>query len=285
MIFQTKAKLIKNIAVAQNYYKIILACPQIAKEANPGQFLNIRVSEGCVPLLRRPFSIHRVRNSEIEILFEVVGKGTEVLSQRKEGESLDIIGPLGNGFDYTLCVKRHALPILIAGGMGIAPLLFLADRLAYDVERTAYRKDKKAKLSAKRYPLNAKVLIGAKTKAGLLCEKEVKELGCEVEIATDDGSKGFKGKVTDLLTPYLSAKYYPLSVIYACGPYPMLKEIANISKKYNISAQISLEEHMACGIGVCLGCAVRTNQGYKRVCKEGPVFSANQIIWGKGQNG
>jgi dihydroorotate dehydrogenase electron transfer subunit len=123
-------------------------------------------------------------------------------------------------------------------------------------------------------------LLGAKTKKQILCEKEFKRLGCDVKISTDDGSRGCRGKVTDLLKKFLGAKSYELRVtIYACGPRPMLKEIAAISKRYNIPSQISLEEHMACGIGACLGCVVNTTAGYKRVCRDGPVFDAEEVVW------
>ena len=260
-MFQAKAKLIKNIEVAKNYYKILLSCAQVAKAAKPGQFVNVKITNGYEPLLRRPFGVHRVRGENIEILFEVVGKGTKILSQRKAGEYLDIIGPLGNGFS----IHNTQYTMLVAGGMGVAPLLFLAESL------------KNHKVT---------VLIGAKTKRQILCEKEFKELGCEVKIATDDGSKGFKGYVSDLLKNLLSlpvrqagAIGYRLSAIYGCGPLPMLKEVANISKKYNIPAQVSLEEHIACGIGACLGCVINTKDGYRRVCKEGPVFLADEISW------
>jgi dihydroorotate dehydrogenase electron transfer subunit len=123
------------------------------------------------------------------------------------------------------------------------------------------------------------VLIGAKTKSQILCENDFKKLGYSVKIATDDGSGGFKGKVTELLRNELSTMNQELTTIYACGPRPMLKAISKISREYKISAQISLEEHMACGIGACLGCVVNTKGGFKRVCKEGPVFKADEIIW------
>jgi dihydroorotate dehydrogenase electron transfer subunit len=149
--------------------------------------------------------------------------------------------------------------------MGVAPLFFLAEKLT-----------KHATCDMR---LATLVLIGAKTKGQILCEKEFKRLGYDVKISTDDGSGGFKGKVTELLKKELSAVSYQLSAIYACGPRPMLQEISRISQKYKIPAQISLEEHMACGVGACLGCVVNTIDGYKRVCKEGPVFEADEIIW------
>lgn len=286
-MLRARAKILSNKQVKGDYFHLTLSGPAIAKEAKPGQFVNVRINDSYEPLLRRPFSIHRIGsrpNTEhrtpntIEVLYEVVGKGTRVLSEKGPGECLDIIGPLGNGFDYKS--PGHQVtrsPVLVAGGMGVAPLLFLADRLAYSVERIAYREN----LSAIRYPLNAIVLIGAKTKSHIICADEFKDLGCEVKIATDDGSRGFKGRVTDLLKDILRASSieYRASSIYSCGPQPMLKEISRISRQYNIPAQISLEEHMACGIGACLGCAVNTKEGYKRVCKEGPVFNTSEIIW------
>jgi len=123
------------------------------------------------------------------------------------------------------------------------------------------------------------VFIGAKTKKLILCEKEFIKLGCEVKIATDDGSRGFKGYISELVKQELSTKRYTLNAIYSCGPKPMLRQVSILAQKYAISAQLSLEAHMACGIGACLGCVVNTTEGLKRVCKEGPVFEASKIIW------
>jgi dihydroorotate dehydrogenase electron transfer subunit len=263
-MIQTKAKVIKNIAVAPKYYKIALSCSPIAKDANAGQFVAIKITDSYEAFLRRPFSIHKLSGPGIEILYEIVGKGTEILSQKKAGEYLDIIGPLGNGFDLGVNTNDRT-PILVAGGIGVAPLIFLAEKLA--------------EIPNPKSQIPNLVLIGAKTRSGVLCEKEFIKLGCNVKIATDDGSRGYKGYVTGLLKKELSTINYQLSTIYACGPRPMLKETAAISKKYNIPAQVSLEEHMACGIGACLGCAVNTKQGYKRVCQDGPVFDADEIVW------
>lgn len=258
-----KSKILENKKIKNNYFKMLIFSPSISKYACAGQFLNIKITHNYSPLLRRPFSIHRIQGENIEILYKVVGKGTEILSQKKPNESIDIIGPLGNGFEL---ISYNLTPIIVSGGMGVAPLVFLAEKLF---------KNPKSKI--KNIPL---VLLGAKTKEDILCEEEFKKLGCKVEISTDDGSYGFKGKVTDLLKYLLSTRnYYKLSTIYACGPRPMLKEIATISKRFNIPAQVSLEEHMACGIGICLGCSVKTKSGYKRVCKDGPVFKVEEIIW------
>ncbi len=257
-MFRLKAKVIKNIEVAPKYYKISLSSAKIAQAALPGQFLEAKVADTSEVLLRRPFSIHRVCANIIEILYEVKGKGTQWLSRVRPGQSLDIIGPLGNGFNYQSSVVRRPSFVLVAGGMGVAPLLFLAQKL-------------KGK--------NTLVLIGARTKKQILCESEFKKLGYQVKIATDDGSKGFQGRVTDLLRSQLSTVNCELLTIYACGPKPMLRAISAVAGRYNIDAQASLEEHMACGIGACLGCVVKTEEGFKRVCKDGPVFNAKEIVW------
>ena len=194
----------------------------------------------------------------------------------KSGEYLDIIGPLGSGFRLDESrITNHESRILVAGGMGTAPLVFLANKLIR--KRTTNHES----------PIT--VLIGAKTKEDILCEKEFSKLGCEVMVSTDDGSRGFKGYVSDLLSHTLSTIDYRLSTIYACGPTPLLKEISRISYQRNIPAQLSLESHMACGIGACMGCVIKVTRApehqstrdfeYKRVCKEGPVFEANQILW------
>ncbi len=254
---QIKARIVKNLLVAKNYFQAIILAPQIAKAASPGQFVNVKVAQGPEPLLRRPLSIHSVKGKYLELLYEVLGKGTEILSRRRPGEMLDMIGPLGNGFDSPRLTVRGS-QIIVAGGMGVAPLLFLAEKLK---------------------SRQVIVLIGARTESQILCEKEFKKLSCDVKIATDDGSCGFKGRVTDLLQHLLPAICHKPYAIYACGPHPMLRELSRISRKCKIPAQVSLEEHMACGIGACLGCVVKTKNGYKRVCKDGPIFNAEEIIW------
>ncbi len=282
-MYQIRVKILYNKKIQDYYFHLIIEAPKIIRVAKPGQFVNIRLNDGYEPLLRRPFSIHRVKGKNIEILYEIVGKGTEILSQKKTGGYLDIIGPLGNGFSYELSTKNYQTSILVAGGMGVAPLLFLAERLVHSPQcPSVHRK--------------SLVLIGAKTKSRILCEKEFKKLGYNVKISTDDGSRGFKGKVTELLEDIIVAsrksqvaslniKKHGIcdlrheTIIYACGPRLMLKEISLISQEYKIPTQVSLEEHMACGIGACLGCVVNTRDGYKRVCKEGPVFKTDEIIW------
>ena len=192
--FQLQAKILSQTKIKDNYWYCELSAPQVAKNALPGQFINIRVSDNFDPLLRRPISIYGVSGAKIKIFYEVVGKATEILAQKKKGEFLDIVGPLGNGFNYLAPGTHHLAPILVAGGMGVAPLVFLAEKLK----------------STK--PL---VLIGARIKKEILCAREFKALGCEVKIATDDGSRGFKGKVTDLLKHHLSPITYHLFTLAA----------------------------------------------------------------------
>ena len=251
---QTKAKIISHKRLKDRYWHLEFESYVIARRASPGQFVNVRVRAGSDPLLRRPVSIHRISGRRVKLFYEVLGRGTQILSSRKPGELLDIIGPLGNGFAYRLPGKRQE--IIVAGGMGVAPLVFLAERIK----------------SSK--PL---ILIGAKTKRQILCSGEFKALGCTVAVATDDGSSGFKGKVTDLLKIVL-AQGKPVE-LFSCGPRQMLKTVAEIAHENKIPAQLSLEEHMACGMGACLGCVVATQSGFKRVCKDGPVFSGKELTW------
>ena len=256
---QTDVKIARNTEVAPGYFKMTLECAPIARGAQPGQFITVKVGRSDEVLLRRPLSIHRVDGRRIELLYEILGPGTRLLSEKKKGERVDIIGPLGNGFT-TLRSARRRPPVLIAGGMGVAPLVFLAEKLRAARPKSAPR-----------------VFLGARDKQTLLCEKEFKKLGCDVTIATDDGSAGFTGMVTQAFAESLEKN--PCSFLYACGPAPILREISRIARAHALPAQLSLEAHMACGIGACLGCVVNTATGYKRVCKDGPVFEAGEVIW------
>ncbi len=256
--FHLKAKILSQARINKSCWHCEISALPIAKIALPGQFVNIRVSDTDEPLLRRPISIHGVSGSKIKILYEVVGRATEILAQKRVGEYLDIIGPLGHGFDLGKQKTENRRQILVAGGMGVAPLVFLAEKFA---------------------KLKTVVLIGARSKEELLCVKDFKKLGCDVRIATDDGSSGFKGRVSGLLEHLLTTNDQRPTTIYACGPKPMLKPVADISRERKITSQLSLEEHMACGIGACLGCVVQTKEGFKRVCQEGPVFCSEELTW------
>lgn len=253
MMKQLKVKILANDKVSGSFYRMKLASSYLAKSAKPGQFVEVRCTAGVDPLLRRPLGIHRITKGGIEVLYQVVGKGTELLSAQKAGRELDIIGPLGNGFD----IAAPGPAILIGGGIGVAPLIALAEELG-----------------------GAHVIIGARTKSHVLCENEFKRLGCSVSVATEDGSKGRKGLATELLKTALQSPGSKAPVIYACGPTGMLKAVAQLAASHRIRCQVSLEERMACGVGVCLGCPVKVRSGeYKMVCKDGPVFNAEDIAW------
>ena len=275
-IFNVKEEIIENKKVSSNCYRMTFESKETACQAKPGQFLHIRCSDNYDPLLRRPISIHSIKNSVIAVLYKVVGNGTNLLSKKISGEFLDVMGSLGNGFDYQL-VSSCQLPILVGGGIGVAPLYFLAQKLV-------------------KQRSNVTVLIGANTKCSILCIDEFKKLDCKVKISTDNGSYGLHGTVVDLLKKELISENSKFKIqnsklkIFACGPIPMLKHINQLVSKYNVSSQVSLERQMACGIGACMGCTVkirnpkseiRNNKvfDYKRVCKDGPVFDIKEIVW------
>ncbi|MDO8602488.1 MAG: dihydroorotate dehydrogenase electron transfer subunit [Candidatus Omnitrophota bacterium] len=261
-----KAKILSNKLVGRVYYKMALEAPYIARAAKPGQFVQIKCSDGLEPFLRRPFSIYRLkaegsRLKGIEILYEVVGKGTEILSGKKEGEFVDILGPLGTGFSLSRASSLEPRAIIIAGGIGAAPLVYLAEEL----------KKKKIKTI---------VLMGAKTKGVILCEKDFKKITPEVYVSTDDGTYGCHGFVSRLfhnILKTLESRFE--TIVYVCGPHGMLRGIAEICEERGFKCQVSLEEKMACGMGACLGCAVLTKSGNKLACKDGPVFNACELSW------
>ena len=278
---QFKAKILSNKKIAPEHYVLAFKLPKTAGKTTPGQFFNIRVSNAYNPLLRRPFGAHKISPEKIEILYKVVGKATTILSAKKKGNVLDIIGPLGNGFKAP---SSASAAILVAGGHGVAPLCALATEL------TQSHLPGGTVVPPGRWDCGVRcgwvpklsVIIGACTKNHVVCEKEFKKLGAKVHIATEDGSKGRKGLVTDLLKKHLNRqtrKPANPQTIYACGPKAMLKAVAKIAARYSIPCRVSLEEYVACGTGTCLGCAVKTRSGYKLICKDGPVFDSKEIIW------
>lgn len=237
---------------------------ELASLAKPGQFLMIRLDRITKdPLLRRPFSIHGiVDRNRLMILYKIVGRGTSLLSMLKGDDPISVIGPLGNGF--TLPQPDHK-SILVAGGMGIAPLFFLSQALNKTQKR------------------NMKMFLGFPTSQQIVLIDQLKDLDIDLTLATEDGSLGFKGPVTDLFDQAIDQVLTKEPVIYACGPNPMLKKIAHKAMRFNLKCYVSLEGFMACGLGICLGCAIKAAQGedrvYYYVCQDGPVFSAEMIDW------
>lgn len=254
--------------VTSNIYLMGLKAPEIAQNTLPGQFIHIKCSKDNYPLLRRPLSVHRIEKEkgEIFILFQAAGEGTKLLAQRTVGDDLDIIGPIGNGFNIYPESKRI---MIVGGGMGVAPLLVLCEE--------SIRQGKEVR-----------VLIGALKKELVIREENFKILGAKVDVATDDGSYKHEGLVIDLLERSIEEGWLA-DQIFACGPKPMLRKINEIALKVNIDCQVSLEERMACGIGVCLGCVCKiktkdkkedtVRYEYKRVCVDGPVFGGSEVVW------
>ena len=246
-------EILEHDQLSEDVYRVRIGSQHMYGDASPGQFVMLEVSPGLDPLLRRPFSLHEVDSDSFQILYRVVGRGTQVLSGRRTGELLDTIGPLGSGFDL---LEGNVL--LVAGGMGIAPLLFLARLLKQGGQEPV-------------------LLYGARTASSLVAREGFEKLAVPVKLATEDGSAGFKGTCTELLESELPGSGY--TGIYACGPAPMLAAVKDISERLGISScQVSVEERMACGVGACLGCSVGSSKGgYVTVCKDGPVFDIGDI--------
>lgn len=257
-VYKELAEIIRREQVAEDIYRFTVKAPDIAGASKPGQFVMVRTGEGLDPLLRRPFSIHQVAGDLVQILFKVIGKGTQALANMEVGREIDILGPIGRGFT----IADDSLHFFVGGGIGIAPLFFLAKRILKKSE-----------------PLSIRVLLGARTKGEIVAlAGDFESMGLAVEIITEDGSLGKQGLVTDLMTDLQQEK--PV-MIYSCGPYPMLRAVATTCRKNNWGCQVSLETIMACGLAACLGCAVQRADmnGYLHVCKDGPVFNMDDVAW------
>jgi len=230
--------------------------PEIAAEARPGQFLMVRCGSDYEFFLRRPFSIHQAdtKTGKISFLFAIVGRGTTWLSHLEKNDKVDLLGPLGNGFSLEPKAKNL---LLIAGGIGIAPLVFLSQQ--------ALTREKSVSL-----------LLGAPT-ANQLYPKHLLPKGIECRVATEDGSAGRKGLVTELLPEFINWCHQ----ICACGPVAMYRRLQAQKQlqKINLPLQLSLEVRMGCGIGICYGCTLKTRHSQKQVCRDGPVFELNEILW------
>lgn len=249
------AEIVDNRQVTAELWAIRLRASRIAREARPGQFVHVRLNDLVDPLLRRPLSLHRIGPETIDLLVMPVGRGSRMLIETPVGESLDCLGPLGNGFTIPTA-SRHLL--LVSGGCGIAPLVALAE--------VAVSRD-----------LSVVLLFGARSAdrvyPGGLLPPEV-----EYAVATDDGSAGHHGVVTDLLPEYLRWA----DAVYACGPRAMFLAMVDKMRSLSLSkpVQVSLEERMACGVGACFGCVVETRAGeMKTICADGPVFDMRQLVW------
>ena len=234
-------KIKENIALNQSIMKMTLVGDTSGIKC--GQFVNLQIS-GLY--LRRPISVCDCVGDELTLVYKIVGKGTEMMSKMQDGE-LDVLTELGNGYDTSLSGDN---PLLVGGGVGVPPLYMLAKTLISEGKKVS-------------------VILGFNTKDEIFYEDEFKALGAKVQVTTVDGSYGVKGFVTDALD-------MDYSYTYSCGPEPMLKALYKTSKT---SGQYSFEERMGCGFGACMGCSCKTITGYKRICKEGPVLSKEEILW------
>ncbi len=260
MLEQT-AQIVSNERDTDLYFRLVVRAPQIAPLVQPGQFVHVRILPLKEALLRRPFSVFQVTGDSLSILYKTIGQGTEVLSRMHPGEELNLIGPLGHGF--TVPQPGGEVPLLVAGGYGMAALYLLAQRS----------------------PQKGIAFVGGKRRVDVLCEGDFRALDWEVRVTTEDGSHGLKGLVTQILVTELNRRT-PGRKLFACGPTPMLKVVGQLAAQFNLPAELSLDEHMGCGVGVCLTCVVpvKTADGweYQRSCTEGPVFEARQLAWEAG---
>jgi dihydroorotate dehydrogenase electron transfer subunit len=276
-----KAEIIQNLPLNSKTGLLTIKPSEHAPDPYPGQFYMLEVSDSKDPLLKRPFSLFRKTSDAIQFLYEVRGRGTLMLRSLRDGGFINVLGPLGNGYPKP---DTESIPLLIAGGIGIASLFPLLESL----------------------PKRAYVFYGARNNEGLVMLNELKVLSGKLYISTDDGSMGPKGTVVDILNDFLSSQFpVPNSyLIYACGRKAMLEAVCRVALEKGIRGYISAEERMACGMGACLGCAIRakskeqraktplppfskggrggiTNSSsmYKMVCKDGPVFPIEEIVW------
>ncbi len=250
--------------IGADYRRLVLNVPGVAAKAQPGQFVHLRVPGMEDRLLRRPFSIYRVKGPDLLLLYKTVGAGTRIMSELRPGSAVSVMGPLGRGFPLD---RVGSLPVLVGGGYGAAPLSFLAERL----------------------PSKGVVFLGGRTGADVLCLEDFARLGWDVKIATEDGSLGDTGRVTTVLDRWLEERdaALPAPEFYACGPDGLLRALAQRAAARGLTAWLSMDRHMGCGAGVCLACVTRVRrpavdggeETWARVCKEGPVFESREIVW------
>ncbi len=315
---EVKGKILFHRKMKGDYFCMRLLCPEVARSARPGQFIMLRVNELRDPFLRRPFSFSRIfppqerrRRPEdegaVEIYYQVIGRGTALMTHLQEGQRLDLLGPLGNGFRR---VEGAPYAILVGGGIGMAPLLSWAEELAGRRRKGRPRQTEEGPI--------LRVLIGAGSRDRILGLAELKKMGLEPQVATEDGSLGIRGMATDLLEREILTEARSAAPIYVCGPPAMLAKAAQMAEQFDLPCQVLVESRMACGVGACLGCTVKMKEKrpaavdpeppvsisdgecgddgglhregmelmaeapsfrYARACKEGPVFDGREILW------
>jgi dihydroorotate dehydrogenase electron transfer subunit len=263
---QLESEILDNRPVAREHFLLSLAAPPIASHALPGQFLMLRPGRTADPLLPRAFSFFAVApgRGRVDLLYRVVGAGTRVMSALRPGDRVAVWGPLGQPFTPIPSTRM----LLVGGGVGVPPIVFMAAR-------------HRQPLPAHGDSAGIEAFIGAATAEFVVGTEELVAASVPVQVATDDGTLGHRGYVTDLLQGALGSSTEETTV-YACGPMPMLAAVARICSAAGVACQVALEAPMACGVGACLGCTVpRIEGGYARVCTDGPVFDAAAIAWGQ----
>ena len=261
--FQEVGQILANDFIAPGVCVMEIVAPQICAAARPGQFVHVRMAVGAVQLLRMPFCVYDCNPEigSIEICYQVVGEGTQQLSTLSIGEKMDVLGPVGNGWAIPKDSKRA---MIIAGGLGAAPLNMLARQLSAN-------------------GVKVDVVLGGPTSERLVCrerlEKSALANGGKLFISTDDGTEGLHGFCTQISDELLGQPGHDYDCVFVCGPGPMERNACRVPVEQGLSCQVSFEKLMACGIGACLSCIVETTSGRKRCCVDGPVFNASEVIW------
>lgn len=256
---QEQAHILEHRHQQGDYWALQLSAPVIGPQVKPGQFIGLRTPRLEDAVLRRPFSVYKADEKSVTILYKIVGKGTAAMNRLVQDDPVNIIGPLGNGFPSCSTEKT---PVLIGGGYGAAAL----------------------QLQAATLPVKGAVFFGGRSAVDILCVDEFKALGWEVHVATEDGSSGSQGLVTDIFDQWLGDRPNPDIEIYACGPEGMLRAMGDRAISGGYPAWLSMDRHMACGVGACLTCVIKKSDPDKewqwaRCCKDGPVFESREIIW------
>lgn len=276
---QYRVSIVENVQMARDTYRVRLACPELARQIVPGQFVMLRLTQSNDPLLARPLALYDTVVDEsgdswgVDIVYLVIGKMTRLLSSCSSGEELELWGPLGNGFSR----KPVEHLVMVAGGIGQTPFLALGrqflGRRAYGAPPTEVASSSKVTLC-----------YGVRSADLLAGEEDFRQCGIDLRVSSDDGSVGHHGLVTELLEEVLALEENAKMRVACCGPEPMMEAVAKICTEQNVACEVSLETPMACGIGICFSCVVKTRQAdgtwdYKRTCVEGPVFRAEKIVW------
>lgn len=259
-VIQTLGTVIENQELIKDHMVMVCQAPEIAVQAQPGHFINVYASETVASILRKPFSVFHADpdSGRIAMLYQVKGATTIGMSRKQRGDQVDLVGPLG-GHVFVPDERPDAHHIMVGGGYGVPPLVFLCERLR--------KSGHKGEIT---------FIVGARSKDLLLCEAELISLDVTVRPTTEDGSRGTTGKVTDVLTTLLDDK----AAVYTCGPTGMMRAVGEMSVAANVPCQVSLEVPMPCGVGVCMGCVIDLQDGKRiRACTEGPVFDARKVIW------